>query len=67
MWVFFATVAAALAVFSGGVAEAKCVVAFDGDPGTDICRYHLLSLYDGLDDTGPPGLSDTGLGYSDTP
>ena len=34
MWVFFATaVAAALAVFSGGVAEAKCVVAFDGDPG----------------------------------
>ena len=37
MWVFLATVAAAVAVFSGsvGVAESKCVVAFDGEPGTD--------------------------------
>ena len=44
MWVFFATaVAAALAVFSGGVAEAKCVVAFDGDPGTDI--DNIISLF----------------------
>ena len=45
MWVFFATaVAAALAVFSGGVAEAKCVVAFDGDPGTEpVACLQLVS------------------------
>ena len=35
MWQFLATAAAAMAFFSGGGVEAKCVVAFDGDPGTD--------------------------------
>ena len=35
MWQFLATAAAAVAFFSGGGVEAKCVVAFDGDPGTD--------------------------------
>ena len=48
MWLFLA---AAVAVFSfsgsRGVAEAKCVVAFDGDPGTDtglfgLCEFLML-------------------------
>ena len=39
MWKIFASVLAAVAVLSGSgvlVAEAKCVVAFDGEPGTDM-------------------------------
>ena len=38
MWKIFATALAAVAVLSGSgflVAEAKCVVKYDGEPGTD--------------------------------